>query len=197
MRLCYNTPMKQAFNDISPRSRVAQLLDEWGVDYTVRPGGVFLLEGREAFPRDEKSPATERKLARALSEKLYGTDKALIILDMWNFAQPHEAIKLFGAPPGFVGSGEPAFLTKSLRERPECLLFLDEIDKAHPQVVKTLDAGIAAGSLTDNAGVAAPTDRAVVVAFSASVSPATEKRRKDNMLVLRRDLPVSRPLRYR
>jgi ATP-dependent Clp protease ATP-binding subunit ClpA len=75
-------------------------------------------------------------LAKALSEEIYGSKNHLHFFDMTNFAQPHAAQSLFGSPKGYVGSGSYGALTSALRDLPNSIVLLDEVEKAHPDVLK-------------------------------------------------------------
>jgi ATP-dependent Clp protease ATP-binding subunit ClpA len=75
-------------------------------------------------------------LAKALAEQLYGSANHLHFFDMTNFTQPHTAQTMFGSPKGYVGSGSYGSLTSALRDTPNSIVLLDEIEKAHPDVLK-------------------------------------------------------------
>ena len=75
-------------------------------------------------------------LAKALAEEIYGSKNHLHFFDMTNFAQPHAAQSLFGSPKGYVGSGSYGALTGALRDLPNSIVLLDEVEKAHPDVLK-------------------------------------------------------------
>ncbi len=75
-------------------------------------------------------------LAKALSEEIFGNKNHLHFFDMTNFAQAHAAQSLFGSPKGYVGSGSYGALTSALRDLPNSIVLLDEIEKAHPDVLK-------------------------------------------------------------
>jgi ATP-dependent Clp protease ATP-binding subunit ClpA len=75
-------------------------------------------------------------LAKALSEEIFGSKNHLHFFDMTNFAQAHAAQSLFGSPKGYVGSNSYGALTGALRDLPNSIVLLDEIEKAHPDVLK-------------------------------------------------------------
>ena len=75
-------------------------------------------------------------LAKALSEEIYGSKNHLHFFDMTNFAQPQAASSLFGSPKGYTGSGTYGALTSALRDLPNSIVLLDEVEKAHPDVLK-------------------------------------------------------------
>src|SRR3989338_844854 len=93
-----------------------------------KPFGVFLLLGPTGVGKTET--------ARALARLLHGTEDALIREDMSNYGELHEAAKLFGAPPGYVGFGEEGQLSGSVRRKPYSVVVLDELEKAHPDVMR-------------------------------------------------------------
>lgn len=91
-------------------------------------------------------------LAKALAEKLYHSDQALVKLDMSEFAEQHGISKLLGSPAGYIGYKERNQFTDKMKRRPFSVLLLDEIDKAHPDVVRLLLQILDEGELTDSAG---------------------------------------------
>ncbi len=111
---------------------------------THRPMGSFLLLGPSGVGKTE--------LAKALADFMYGTEKALIRLDMSEYSEPHTVARLTGAPPGYVGHEEGGQLTEALRRRPHCVVLLDEIEKAHPDVLPVLLQVLDEGRLTDSLG---------------------------------------------
>ncbi|WP_163194913.1 ATP-dependent Clp protease ATP-binding subunit [Clostridium thermarum] len=92
------------------------------------------------------------ELARALSTELFGSEDALIRIDMSEYMEKHTVSKLIGAPPGYVGYDEGGQLTEKVRRRPYSVLLLDEIEKAHPDVFNMLLQILEDGRLTDNQG---------------------------------------------
>ncbi|NLM34980.1 MAG: ATP-dependent Clp protease ATP-binding subunit [Clostridiales bacterium] len=92
------------------------------------------------------------ELARALSVELFGTEEALIRVDMSEYMEKHTVSKLIGAPPGYVGYDEGGQLTEKVRRRPYSVILLDEIEKAHPDVFNMLLQVLEDGRLTDNQG---------------------------------------------
>ncbi len=109
-----------------------------------RPVGVFLLMGPTGVGKTE--------LARALAEFLFDSEKAMIRLDMSEYMEKHAVARLIGAPPGYVGYEEGGQLTEAVRRRPYCVLLLDEIEKAHPDVFNALLQVMDDGRLTDGQG---------------------------------------------
>lgn len=91
-------------------------------------------------------------LAQSLACQWFGTEKALIRLDMSEYMEAHSAAKLIGAPPGYVGHGEGGLLTEAVRRRPYAVVLFDEIEKAHPDVTNLLLQILEEGCLTDTLG---------------------------------------------
>ena len=92
------------------------------------------------------------KLARLLAKELFGKEDALIKLDMSEYMEPHSVARLIGAPPGYLGHDQGGGLVCRLRERPYGILLLDEIEKAHPDVLNILLGMLDEGRLTDGQG---------------------------------------------
>jgi ATP-dependent Clp protease ATP-binding subunit ClpC len=109
-----------------------------------RPTGSFIFAGPTGVGKTE--------LAKALAEQLFGSDDALIAVDMSEYGEKHTVARLFGAPPGYVGFEEGGQLTEKVRRRPFSVVLLDEIEKAHPDVFNALLQVFDEGRLTDSAG---------------------------------------------
>jgi len=125
---------------------------------THRPMGSFLLLGPSGVGKTE--------IAKALADFLFGTEKALVRLDMSEYNEPHTVARLTGAPPGYVGHDEGGQLTEALRRRPHCVVLLDEIEKAHPDVLPILLQVLDEGRLTDSLGRTVTFRHAVLVMTS-------------------------------
>jgi ATP-dependent Clp protease ATP-binding subunit ClpC len=108
------------------------------------PIGVFIFLGPTGVGKTE--------LARALAEFMFGSEDALIRLDMSEFMERHTVARLVGAPPGYVGYDEGGQLTESVRRKSYCAILLDEIEKAHPDVFNILLQIFDDGHLTDAKG---------------------------------------------
>ena len=110
-----------------------------------QPWGCFVLQGPTGTGKTET--------CKVLARKLFGGDDAIIRLDMSEYAEKHSVSRLIGAPPGYVGfeDAEPA-LTERVRQKPFCILLLDEIEKAHPDVFNTLLPILEHGKMTDSHG---------------------------------------------
>lgn len=109
-----------------------------------RPIGSFIFLGPTGVGKTE--------LARALAEFLYGSEDAVIRLDMSEYMEKHSVSRLIGAPPGYVGFDEGGQLTEAVRGRPFAVILLDEIEKAHLDVFNILLQVLDDGRLTDNRG---------------------------------------------
>jgi len=109
-----------------------------------RPIGVFMFLGPTGVGKTE--------LARTLSEFMFGSEDALIRLDMSEFMERHTVARLVGAPPGYVGYDEGGQLTETVRRKSYSCILLDEIEKAHPDVFNILLQIFDDGHLTDAKG---------------------------------------------
>ena len=109
-----------------------------------RPVGSFLFLGPTGVGKTE--------VARTLANYLFGSDRAMIRLDMSEFMEKHSVAKLIGSPPGYVGHDEGGQLTERVRRNPYSVLLLDEVEKAHPDVFNILLQVFEDGMLTDALG---------------------------------------------
>ena len=103
------------------------------------------------------------ELCRALAQELYGSKDAMIRLDMSEFMEKQAVSRLIGAPPGYVGYEEGGKLTEAVRRRPYCLVLLDELEKAHPDVAGILLQIMEEGCLTDSSGRRVSFRNAIVI----------------------------------
>lgn len=92
------------------------------------------------------------ELCRALAEEIYASKDAMIRLDMTEYMEKHSVSRLIGAPPGYVGYEEGGKLTEAVRRHPYSLVLLDEVEKAHPEVLGLLLQIMEEGVLTDSTG---------------------------------------------
>ena len=109
-----------------------------------RPIGIFIFLGPTGVGKTE--------LVRALSEFMFGSEDALVRLDMSEFMEPHNVARLVGAPPGYIGYEEGGQLTEAVRRKSYCVILLDEIEKAHYNVFNILLQIFDDGHLTDAKG---------------------------------------------
>jgi ATP-dependent Clp protease ATP-binding subunit ClpA len=126
-----------------------------------RPDGVFLFVGPTGVGKTE--------LARALCAAVHGAedDKHLIRLDMSEFSEDFTISRLIGPAPGYVGFTEPeSWLTTRVRDTPDCVVLLDEIEKAHPKIWNAFLQVFDAGRLADGRGTVADFSRAIVIMTS-------------------------------
>ncbi|MPZ73915.1 MAG: AAA domain-containing protein [Nitriliruptorales bacterium] len=131
---------------------------ETGVSDPNRPLGSFLFLGPTGVGKTE--------LARTLVATLFGDESALIRLDMGEYQESHAVARLVGAPPGYIGYEHGGHLTEPLRRRPYSVVLLDEIEKAHPDVLNTLLAILDEGRLTDGYGRVVDARHSVVIMTS-------------------------------
>jgi len=92
------------------------------------------------------------ELARALAAEVFGSDEHLIRIDMSEYMEKHAVSRMVGAPPGYIGYDQEGQLTGKLRRRPHCVVLLDELEKAHPEVFDLFLQVFDAGRLTDAQG---------------------------------------------
>lgn len=109
-----------------------------------RPIGSFLFLGPTGVGKTE--------LSKALAEVLFGNENAMLRIDMSEYMEPHSVSKLIGSPPGYVGFDEGGQLTEKIRRKPYSVILLDEVEKAHPDVMNMLLQILDDGRLTDAQG---------------------------------------------
>ena len=109
-----------------------------------KPVGSFLFSGPTGVGKTE--------LAKALAAQLFGTEEALVRIDLSEFTEAHTVSRLIGAPPGYLGHDEPGQLTEPVRRRPYCVILFDELEKAHPDVAALLLQILDDGRVTDSKG---------------------------------------------
>ncbi len=115
-----------------------------GLKAKQRPIGTFLFVGPTGVGKTE--------LTKTLAEELFGSKDAMLRLDMSEYMEKHSVSKLIGSPPGYVGHEESGQLTEKVRRNPYCILLLDEIEKAHPDVQHMFLQILEDGRLTDSQG---------------------------------------------
>jgi type VI secretion system protein VasG len=109
-----------------------------------KPVGVFMLVGPSGVGKTET--------ALALSDLLYGGERNLITINMSEFQEAHTVSTLKGSPPGYVGYGEGGVLTEAVRRRPYSVVLLDEVEKAHPDVLELFFQVFDKGQMEDGEG---------------------------------------------
>lgn len=140
-----------------------------GLGDPTRPLGVFMLLGPSGVGKTE--------LCKALSEALFGSEEALIRIDMSEYSEEATASRLIGSPPGYVGHGEGGQLTDAVLKRPYSVVLFDEIEKAHPKIFSLLLQLLDDGQLTDSVGRKVNFKNTIVMMTSnAGVSFDMEKR---------------------
>ncbi|MBQ1252618.1 MAG: ATP-dependent Clp protease ATP-binding subunit, partial [Firmicutes bacterium] len=115
-----------------------------GLKSAKRPIGSFIFLGPTGVGKTE--------LAKSLAESVFGSEDAMIRIDMSEYMERHAVSRLVGAPPGYVGYDEGGQLTEAVRRDPYCVVLLDEIEKAHPEVFNILLQVLDDGRLTDSMG---------------------------------------------
>ncbi len=115
-----------------------------GLKNPSRPVGSFIFLGPTGVGKTE--------LAKALAEFLFGTEEAMVRVDMSEYMERFSISRLIGAPPGYIGYDESGQLTEKIRRRPFTVILLDEIEKAHPEVFNLLLQIFEDGHLTDSYG---------------------------------------------
>ncbi len=115
-----------------------------GLKSPKKPIGSFIFLGPTGVGKTE--------LARALAESIFGTEDAMIRLDMSEYMEKHTVARMVGAPPGYIGHDEGGQLTEKIRRKPYSVVLLDEIEKAHPDVFNVLLQVLEDGHLTDGQG---------------------------------------------
>src|SRR3954470_1927388 len=123
-----------------------------------RPTGSFIFLGPSGVGKTE--------LARTLAEFLFGDEDAMTRIDMSEYMEKHAVSRLVGSPPGYIGYDEGGQLTEAVRRKPYCVLLLDEIEKAHPDVFNILLQILEDGRLTDSQGRTVDFRHAIVIMTS-------------------------------
>lgn len=131
---------RQAHAVIADRIKVARA----GLADPRKPVGVFLMAGPSGVGKTET--------ALALADALFGGEQNLVTINMSEFQEAHTVSTLKGAPPGYVGYGEGGVLTEAVRRRPYCVILLDEVEKAHPDVHEIFFQVFDKGSMEDGEG---------------------------------------------
>jgi ATP-dependent Clp protease ATP-binding subunit ClpC len=133
-----------------------------------RPIGSFIFLGPTGVGKTE--------LTKALAEFLFGSEDALVQLDMSEFMERHTTARLIGAPPGYVGYEDAGQLTEAIRRRPFSIVVFDEIEKAHPEVFNVLLQIMEEGGLSDAKGRRVDFRNAIVIMTSNIGAEAIRRR---------------------
>ena len=134
-----------------------------------RPIGSFIFLGPTGVGKTE--------LCKALGEALFGDEDSLIRIDMSEYMEKYSVSRMIGSPPGYVGYEEGGQLTEKVRRKPYCILLLDEVEKAHPDVFNILLQILEDGRLTDGQGRIVDFKNCVVVMTSNAGAHAIGRQR--------------------
>jgi ATP-dependent Clp protease ATP-binding subunit ClpB len=151
-----------------------------GVSDPDRPTGSFLFLGPTGVGKTE--------LAKALADFLFDDPRAMVRIDMSEYAEKHSVARLVGAPPGYVGYDQGGQLTEAVRRRPYAVVLLDEVEKAHPDVFDVLLQVLDDGRLTDGQGRTVDFRNTILILTSNLGSPIIadqsipEERRRDAVM---------------
>lgn len=115
-----------------------------GIRNPNKPIGIFVFGGQ--------SGTGKTYIAKELTKALFSKDTSFIRIDMTEFSESHSVSKLTGSPPGYVGFNQVDVMSDKIRRRPYCVLLLDEIEKAHPDVIKLFLQVMSDGQFTDSVG---------------------------------------------
>ena len=129
-----------------------------GISAPERPLGSFIFLGPTGVGKT--------LLAKTLAEYLFGSQEALIRIDMSDYMEKHNSSRLVGSPPGYVGYEEGGVLTEKVRRKPYCVILFDEIEKAHPDVFNLMLQILEEGELQDNLGHRVSFRNAVIIMTS-------------------------------
>ena len=129
-----------------------------------RPIGSFMFLGPTGVGKTE--------LTKALAKYMFGSEEALIQIDMSEFMERHTTSRLTGAPPGYVGFDDAGQLTEAVRRRPYSIVVFDELDKAHPEVQNILLQIMEEGRLTDAHGKKVDFRNTIIVMTSNEIGRA-------------------------
>jgi ATP-dependent Clp protease ATP-binding subunit ClpC len=152
-----------------------------------RPIGSFIFLGPTGVGKTE--------LTKSLAKFLFGSEDALIQLDMSEFMERHSVSRLVGAPPGYVGYDEAGQLTEAIRRRPYSIVVFDEIEKAHPEAHNMLLQIMEEGHLTDAKGLKVDFRNAIVV-MTSNIGAEDIKRQSAFGFQLMKDESVEEQLAY-
>ena len=152
-----------------------------------RPIGSFIFLGPTGVGKTE--------LTKALAQFMFGSEDALVQLDMSEFMERHTVSRLVGAPPGYVGYDDAGQLTESLRRRPYSIVVFDEIEKAHPEAHNMLLQIMEEGHLSDARGKRVNFQNAIII-MTSNVGADMIKRQTSLGFSLKRDESISEQQSY-
>ncbi|MBZ0292637.1 MAG: ATP-dependent Clp protease ATP-binding subunit [Anaerolineae bacterium] len=152
-----------------------------------RPIGSFMFLGPTGVGKTE--------LTKTLAEFLFGSEDALVQLDMSEFMERHSVARLVGAPPGYVGYEDAGQLTEAIRRRPYSIVVFDEIEKAHPEAFNMLLQVMEEGQLTDARGRTVSFQNAIIV-MTSNIGADTIKRGSTLGFDLKREEAVAEKESY-
>ena len=147
-----------------------------GIASPKRPLGSFIFLGPTGVGKTY--------LAKQLAQYLFGSEDALIRVDMSDYMEKHTTSRLVGSPPGYVGYGEGGWLTEKVRRKPYCVILFDEIEKAHPDVFNLLLQMLEEGEIQDSLGHRVSFRNAVIIMTS---NAGTREFASDSMVGFRRE----------
>ncbi len=174
---------EEAINAISKAVRRARA----GLKDPRRPIGSFIFLGPTGVGKSE--------LTKALAKFMFGSEEALIQLDMSEFMERHTVSRLVGAPPGYVGYEESGQLTEALRRRPYSIVVFDEIEKAHPEAHNMLLQIMEEGHLSDARGRKVDFRNAIII-MTTNVGADMIKRQSQLGFQLKREEALEEKLAY-
>lgn len=152
-----------------------------------RPIGTFIFLGPTGVGKSE--------LAKALAEFMFGSEDALVKLDMSEFMERHNVARLVGSPPGYIGYEEGGQLTEAVRRRPYSVILFDEIEKAHPEAFNTLLQIMEDGRLSDAKGKKVDFRNTILI-LTSNVGAALIKRETSLGFNIQRDEESSEESSY-
>ncbi|MBR5671937.1 MAG: ATP-dependent Clp protease ATP-binding subunit [Spirochaetales bacterium] len=147
-----------------------------GIASPKRPLGSFIFLGPTGVGKTY--------LAKQLAQYLFGSEDALIRVDMSDYREKHTTSRLVGSPPGYVGYGEGGWLTEKVRRKPYCVILFDEIEKAHPDVFNLLLQMLEEGEIQDSLGHRVSFRNAIIIMTS---NAGTREFASDSMVGFRRE----------
>ncbi|MDM8531510.1 ATP-dependent Clp protease ATP-binding subunit [Anaerolineales bacterium HSG25] len=153
-----------------------------------RPIGTFIFLGPTGVGKTE--------LAKSLAEFMFGSEDALIKLDMSEFMERHSVSRLVGSPPGYVGFEDGGQLTEAVRRRPYCVVLFDEIEKAHPEAFNMLLQIMEDGYLSDAKGKKVDFRNAILI-LTSNVGASLIKREVSLGFHAKRDEKITEENAYK